>query len=320
MLKDDSFLGDEYNPFNFFDRFGEEVGGERINDEFHLKNEEIGEIHSILYKYMDALFIGVTDINLNKDLTFKNKPLHDHKYVSIRIGQAGNFDNKTALLRDSIYIYNNLQEFEISYPAHTNMRWLFIRFPLAFYDLFSEDSQSKLYKLISNDEPWFYYSPILPQIETLLKDIYLCLEDKSIRRAIFLSKSIELITQLRLHGDKNQFKNIVYNIHSDDLKLMIEVKDEILKDYSHQPNLDQLCKKFGISESKLQRTFKKVFQKPILQFFNTQRITEGRKMVKQNTKDLTQIALELGFSDLSHFSKVYKKQFGVRPSEDKLMS
>lgn len=309
--------GDENNPLKFFSELSVKLKGDWNGEEFTIDNE-YGEIRSVTFKYLKNLYIGITEIDVKQEFTFENEPVADQHFVNLRIGKVGEFNADTINehQKDSIYVYNSQQKFKIIFSPHIKMKWLFIRFPKELYDLLGTDRDSEFYELISNPKPWFFYSPMLPEIEVLIQDIYESITLKTIRRGIFLSKSIELITKLRAHGYINKFKNIAYDIHPDDLDAMLLLKDEILNDFTKTPNVIDISKEKGMSKSKLQRSFKSVFQMPLLQFFNQQRILEGQKQIRETTKDFTQIAFELGYTDLSHFSRVYKKLLGKRPSEE----
>ncbi|KXX72197.1 AraC family transcriptional regulator [Flammeovirga sp. SJP92] len=309
--------GDESDPLLFFKHLAEKFNGQWNGEDFSFDNE-FGKLKSTTFGYMNSLYIGITELELTEEMTFEHDPISDRQFVSIRIGKIGDFKSEQSQIqqKDSIYIYNNLQKFKIVYPPNTKMSWFFIRFPKDLYDLIGTDKSSDFYQLISNPKPWFYYSPMLLEIELLINEVYDVLEDLTIRRGLFLAKGIETITKLRAHGITNKLNNVVYDIHPDDLEVMLQLKDEILADFTKMPNVMALSEAKGMSKSKLQRGFKSVFKMPILQFFNHQRVLEGQRRIKSTNHDFTQIAIELGYTDLSHFSRVYKQFLGKRPSEE----
>jgi AraC-like DNA-binding protein len=45
------------------------------------------------------------------------------------------------------------------------------------------------------------------------------------------------------------------------------------------------------------------------------RVTEARRLLLHSNKSLAQVAAELGFSDQSYFTKVFKQHTGMTPSE-----
>lgn len=317
LLNKNRIKSNELDSLAFFERMSKEVNAEWDGEEFILNDSKIGEVNSISFNYLDNVFIGITKLKFKKEYIFQNTPIDGEEYISIRIGRVGAFENESnQKIRDSIYVYNSHQEFSITYPENVEMRWVFIRFPKKLYQIFSSDKDSDFYKLISRKDGWFFYSPMLLEIDTLINEMLLIDQDKGLRRGVFFAKAIEIITRLKVHGVKNHFKNVIFDLHPKDLDLMLQIKDKILLNYVKPPNVEALSLEMGISISKMQKTFKKVFNMPILQFFNYQRTLEAQRLIKRTTKDFTEIAYELGYSDLSHFSKVYAKFIGYRPSEE----
>jgi len=45
------------------------------------------------------------------------------------------------------------------------------------------------------------------------------------------------------------------------------------------------------------------------------RLTKAAKLIENNTGNISEIALEVGFSNPGHFAEAFKKQFGVTPSQ-----
>ena len=45
------------------------------------------------------------------------------------------------------------------------------------------------------------------------------------------------------------------------------------------------------------------------------RLDKAANLLKQNSGNISEIALEVGFSNPSYFAEAFKKQFGVSPSQ-----
>ena len=71
----------------------------------------------------------------------------------------------------------------------------------------------------------------------------------------------------------------------------------------------------ALSRSQLHRKIKALSNKTISEFIRTIRLNKAAELLRQNTDNVTQIAYETGFSNLSWFAKTFKEQFGVSPSE-----
>lgn len=71
----------------------------------------------------------------------------------------------------------------------------------------------------------------------------------------------------------------------------------------------------GRSLSAFKRDFKQVFNDTPNHWLIQKRLQEAYFLIEKKQKKPTEIYLDLGFEDLSHFSFAFKKQFGLTPSE-----
>ena len=73
----------------------------------------------------------------------------------------------------------------------------------------------------------------------------------------------------------------------------------------------------GRSLSAFKRDFKTVFNETPNHWLVQKRLQEAYFLIDKQHKKASEIYLDLGFEDLSHFSLAFKKLFGVRPTEVK---
>lgn len=71
----------------------------------------------------------------------------------------------------------------------------------------------------------------------------------------------------------------------------------------------------NISPNHLNKSVKKVTGKPASVLLNEARILEAKVQLKRNDITIGDIAFNLGFTDLSYFSKCFRKVTGVSPSD-----
>lgn len=79
--------------------------------------------------------------------------------------------------------------------------------------------------------------------------------------------------------------------------------------------LKELAKKYGTSESTFYRVFTKNMGISPHQWIKDQRLHYARCEMQFQQKKASEMYLELGFEDLAHFSKEFKKKFGYNPSD-----
>lgn len=71
------------------------------------------------------------------------------------------------------------------------------------------------------------------------------------------------------------------------------------------------------SPKTLSNLFKKVGSKTPLQFIQERIMLEARRLLNYTDKNISEIGYELGFSDIQAFSRFFKKQEGISPSDFK---
>ncbi len=80
-------------------------------------------------------------------------------------------------------------------------------------------------------------------------------------------------------------------------------------------SVETLCTEVGISRAQLHRKMKTMTGLPVSEFIRNIRLEQAVRLLKEQKINVTQVAYTVGFSNLAHFSTVFRKQFGVSPSE-----
>lgn len=77
--------------------------------------------------------------------------------------------------------------------------------------------------------------------------------------------------------------------------------------------LTELEKQYSYSKYYLERQFKKAYGISLIAYRNEKRMQHARKLLE--TESVSDVAEELGFRSIYSFSRAFKKQFGICPSE-----
>ncbi len=89
--------------------------------------------------------------------------------------------------------------------------------------------------------------------------------------------------------------------------------DILIEQMVSPPTIPALALKVGVNSAKLKRGFKQIFGTTIGQFLLQYRMTCARELLMNRETDVTQTAFAVGYSNVSHFIRCYKKTFGVTP-------
>lgn len=91
------------------------------------------------------------------------------------------------------------------------------------------------------------------------------------------------------------------------------VLEYIHEEYTINPTLSQIAEVANTSPEHLVREFRKKFNTTIGMYVRQIKIKKACEFLSLTNKEISSIAFELGFSDQSHFTKVFKSITGVTP-------
>ena len=124
--------------------------------------------------------------------------------------------------------------------------------------------------------------------------------------ALKTKEAVELL--LRLEPD---FYNFLFDF-SEPYK--IDLEDYMNRHYMFNVPVNQFARLTGRSLASFKRDFEKVFQTSPGQWLQQKRLKEAYYQIREKGRKPSDVYLDVGFENLSHFSYSFKKAFGVTPS------
>ncbi len=97
-----------------------------------------------------------------------------------------------------------------------------------------------------------------------------------------------------------------------------EIKEIILYLYTNYMNkitIQELTDRFHINRTSLAERFSEVTGYPVMEYLIRLRLYLASKMLKETRLPVSEIIERVGFSDITHFGRMFKKSFGYSPSE-----
>ena len=100
---------------------------------------------------------------------------------------------------------------------------------------------------------------------------------------------------------------------SDKKPIWVNRIDEILHEsFTDKLNLTELSKTLNIHPVHLSRDFQKYFQCNLGEYIRKLKVEKSLFLLNQNDS-LSDVALECGFADQSHFNRCFKENIGITP-------
>lgn len=94
----------------------------------------------------------------------------------------------------------------------------------------------------------------------------------------------------------------------------IDIIDYLNENYMYDLSLEEIASYTGHSLATFKRDFAKVSDLTPQKWLIKRRLEAAHDLIKSGKKRVTEACFDVGFKNLSHFSKVYKEAYGYAPS------
>ncbi|MBD8235842.1 helix-turn-helix domain-containing protein [Pseudomonas fluorescens] len=238
--------------------------------------------------------------------SLRNIPNDDFFVMAINAGVGGQLSQlgrQLFLGPGDLMVYDSAREFSFEYLGETDL--YIAQVPRRLLDARIKDPQSIIARAITHT------NPLASMLLTMIKSFTQLDQSSKVESRNALSKSFVdiLVSSLECSLDFTDLSNTHCNL--------LERAKKIVNINLDDPDfhVGQLAQTLGASSRTLCRIFaaegttvtKYLWQNRLLMAHNL--ITEG------HIKQVGQIALQCGFSDFSHFSRAFKKEFNASPKQ-----
>ncbi len=104
------------------------------------------------------------------------------------------------------------------------------------------------------------------------------------------------------------------NCKNEYMSRICKVQDYIEVNYFQNVSVEKLAEVAGFSKYHFNRIFKSILNESVCQYVNRIRIEHSLFLLAYRTdRSLTDIALELGYTDSAIFSRAFKNNYGISP-------
>lgn len=202
----------------------------------------------------------------------------------------------------------------IRFPAGSNVQYLVVGITAEkLLSLLSIDKPNSTVQTITADNASFLFFESLDAEMLLLLNNIASVDYSYPLNNFYVQIKVQellylLFTKLSLR-ENTRFKSI----NSNDAKKLMVIRNEILADLSTPPVISELAIIAEMSETKLKQLFKQTFGETIYNYYQQARMKEASFLLKQAKLSVSDVGYELGFSNLSHFSRLFKRQYGITP-------
>lgn len=172
-----------------------------------------------------------------------------------------------------------------------------------FFDASTEykkDDSDGVLRIEMNDFLWSYVKSL---------EAYFSMSVNPDHKMICL-KFEELLLSVFTQTEHSRIALYLNSIHSSRHSQLTNIMNE---NYTYNLKLEDYATLCNMSLSTFKRTFNTVFQETPAKWLNKQKVQRASNILKTTNTSISQIALDCGFEDPSHFTKVFKRFHSQTP-------
>ena len=296
VVKDDKvylpeWLGDGYIQQIYLDGMALFIHNYKLKQEFILKRQATPANESITIKFNRSKF-------LSKYCQQDHDPFFDQfTGFEIEMGTC-NFNA------------------ELKIPANKQINLLIIGTSRSYLmELLKSEDRYTILDLVKTHPSFVVHDIIIPEMDSMLKQVIQINSTTELPLLLYKTKAQELIYYLF----KSLFKrhiNTPVNIRKEDAEKIYLVRLALLKDLKSCPLLPELAEMSGLGLTKLQKLFSQIFGQSIHKYYQTMRMIQAASLL--NHLSVSETGYKLGFTNLSHFTRLFEKHHQIKPKNYKI--
>ena len=121
-----------------------------------------------------------------------------------------------------------------------------------------------------------------------------------------------------LHGENKKiifWEPLKVTTQVNDQKISFEIKQYLAHKLSTSISLSTLADELGVSINTAMHAFRKDVGMGIMAYFSKLKIEKAMQLIREGNLSFRTISEQLGFESPEYFSRVFKKQIGMTPTE-----
>ena len=172
----------------------------------------------------------------------------------------------------------------------------------------------KVQELFDNNKKTQFICPMSQEMHTAaLQVIHPPSYTESARTLFYESRALELLAmQIELLAGNTLFSK-PFRLSESDLESIHAARQILLEDIQNPPTIATLARLCGINEFKLKKGFKQTFNTTIFAYLKKYRMKKAWQMFREQDTSVTEVASMVGYTNISHFSAAFRKQFNINP-------
>lgn len=312
--------------FNFLTTFAEALKVPVVNNELQIPSS-LGEGFVRRVDLNDDFRLLIHRYRLNQELILKRiGSTEPASFISLMFY---NNEEPVSLVTDdeqqwnfsryndmAIQIASNNLDSLITFPANSEIYYTVLGISITRLKALLELRQpDELIEAVVNPkESFLFYESMGTETQMILKQLSEAQAENGLAGFYYRVKAETLLYDVfnQLHNRRSTGHSAVNKADAEKLAI---IRKAILSDLSQPPSLPDLAKLGGLSETKMKDLFRQVFGDSIYNYYQTARMEEAAYLLKHKNYSVSEAGYQLGFSNLSHFTRLFERHHQQKPKK-----
>lgn len=203
---------------------------------------------------------------------------------------------------------------KMSLVKNTQVTHLSIAISANYLKTFLREDAKDFEFLFDNTNIFLIEEIMTDDILRTVNDIVKQEEPSTLKSYHYKLKAMELLFYL-FESLRKRESSVHQNLSEHDIKSIYKVRDKIVSSLSKPSAIADLTKIAEMNELKMRKIFTQVFGMKIYNYYQHFRMKEAARLLRDEKLSVSEVGYQMGFENLSHFTKVFEKHIGKKPKK-----
>ena len=216
-----------------------------------------------------------------------------------------------------LLLYNPQRDLPMEMDVSPNSQLVTVLISIKkFHSLFSQEANQISFLTDENAYKKYYKDQIIPPSMAVALSQILQHQPNSLMSRLYLKgKVYELLSLYFNPTEATDVAECPFLVDEENVRKIRNAKKIVLERMTNPPSLQDLADEIGLSLKKLKEGFKQLYGSTVYQFILDHKMNHARQLLGSGSYNVNEVALQLGYSNSSHFIDAFKKKFGTTPKK-----
>lgn len=213
-----------------------------------------------------------------------------------------------------VHVYPFGHSHKSVFKKHSHIKTVSVIISADYLKSFLKNDASRFQFLFNNDNNFLIEEIMTDDILRTVNDIAKKEEPGVLKKYYYQLKAMELLFYLFQSLSKRE-RPVHQKLTGSDIKSIYKVRGKIVSSLQKPATIADLKQIAGMNELKMRRLFTQVFGMGIYDYYQHMRMKEAARLLRDEKLSVSEAGYQMGFENLSHFSRVFEKHIGKKPKK-----